>query len=126
MSMTRRDTIAEAILASRVLFHRYLVGFDDSNHTRQATHLPNHVAWTLGHCSLTLHRCVERINEESPPEADFYSPPLDLAGKTPPRTIRPGSHAAPAVSHPNRQRSPASIKQNSPVSPGRAIREKNT
>lgn len=87
MSMTRRDTIAEAILASRVLFHRYLVGFDDSNHTRQTAELPNHVAWCLGHCALTLHRGVERINREPLPESDFYSPPADLIGKTaqPPR-----------------------------------------
>ena len=87
MSMTRRDTIAEAILASRVLFHRYLVGFDDSNHTHQTPDLPNHVAWCLGHCALTLHRGVERINREPLPESDFYAPPADLIGKTaqPPR-----------------------------------------
>jgi hypothetical protein len=83
MTMTRRDTIAEAILASRTLFNRYLAGFDDSNHTKQGPHLPNHVAWCLGHCALTLHRGVERINHEPIPESDFYSPPADLAGRTP-------------------------------------------
>lgn len=88
--MTRRDTIAEAILASRTLFHRYLVGFDDTNHTRQAPHLPNHVAWCLGHCALTLHRGVERINRLPPPEADFFTPPADLAQRTAPRPLRPG------------------------------------
>jgi hypothetical protein len=84
MNMTRRDTIAEAMLASRVLFHRYLVGFDDTNHTKQASNLPNHVAWCLGHCALTLHRGVERINREPLPEGDFHSPPADLVNKTPP------------------------------------------
>jgi hypothetical protein len=96
--MTRRDTIAEAILASRVLFHRYLVGFDDTNHTRQGPHMPNHVAWCLGHCALTLHRGVERINREPIPESDFHTPPADLAGKTPPRAVRTGAGAPPPPS----------------------------
>jgi hypothetical protein len=82
MSMSRRDTIAEAILASRALFHRYLPGFDDSNHTRQAPCLPNHVAWCLGHCALTLHRGVERINHEPLPETDFHTTPADLPGRS--------------------------------------------
>lgn len=93
MSMTRRDTIAEAILASRVLFHRYLVGFDDTNHTRQTPDLPNHVAWCLGHCALTLHRGIERINREPLPESDFYSPPADLVGKAAPPS-RPSKSGA--------------------------------
>ena len=95
MTMTRRDTIAEAVLASRVLFHRYLAGFDDSNHTRQGAGLPNHVAWCLGHCALTLHRGVERITRELPPDGDFYMPPADLVGKTPARAARTGSPVAP-------------------------------
>lgn len=99
MSMTRRDTIAEAILASRVLFHRYLVGFDDSNHTRQGPDIPNHVAWCLGHCALTLHRGVERINHEALPESDFYSPPADLVGKAaqPPQPARASKVGAPGI-----------------------------
>lgn len=88
--MTRRDTIAEAILASRMLFHRYLAGFDDTNHTRQASNLPNHVAWCLGHCALTLHRGLERVNNQPLPEADFFTPPSDLTTRTPPRPVRPG------------------------------------
>lgn len=40
---------------------RYLAGFDDSNHTLQPPEMPNHVAWNLGHCALTMHRCCERI-----------------------------------------------------------------
>ncbi len=81
MTMTRRDTIAEAVLASRALFHRYLPGFDDTNHTRQAPCLPNHVAWCLGHCALTLHRSIERINHEPLPETDFHTTPADLPGR---------------------------------------------
>src|SRR4051812_14884181 len=93
MTMTRRDTIAEAILASRALFHRYLAGFDDTNHTRQAANLPNHAAWCLGHCALTLHRGLERILPQplsALPESDFFTPPADLAGKTPARPARSG------------------------------------
>lgn len=91
MTMTRRDTIAEAVLASRALLHRYLPGFDDTNHTRQAPGLPNHVAWCLGHCALTLHRGVERIAQEGLPEADFHTSPADLPGRVAP----PGGHAHP-------------------------------
>ena len=99
MSMTRRDTIAEAILASRVLFHRYLVGFDDTNHTRQTSDLPNHVAWCLGHCALTLHRGIERINREPLPDSDFYSAPADLVGKAahPARPSKSGATGSSAV-----------------------------
>ena len=98
MSMTRRDTIAEAVLASRALFHRYLTGFDDTNHTRQGENTPNHVAWCLGHCALTLHRGIERINHAPPPESDFFSTPAELAGRTPQpaRTARTGTSVAPA------------------------------
>lgn len=76
MTMTRRDAIAEAVLSSRVLFGRYLVGFDDSNHTRQAPNLPNHVAWCLGHCALTMLRAAEKIDHKIPPESDFYTPQM--------------------------------------------------
>jgi hypothetical protein len=96
MSMNRCDTIAEAILASRVLFHRYLVGFDDTNHTRQGMDMPNHVAWCLGHCALTLHRGIERIDREPLPEGDFFSPPADLVGKTPGPQISRGNGAVAA------------------------------
>lgn len=77
--MTRRDTIAEAVLASRVLLTRYLVGFDDTNHTRQAPNLPNHVAWVLGHCALTLQRAAQKIDNRPLAEADFSPPQTELA-----------------------------------------------
>jgi hypothetical protein len=75
---SRRDTVAEAITASRVLLSRYLAGFDDTNHTRQAPSLPNHCAWVLGHCALTLRRAQERITHEPPPDSDFVTPDPDL------------------------------------------------
>jgi hypothetical protein len=113
MSMTRRDTIAEAILASRVLFHRYLAGFDDTNHTRQGPHLPNHAAWCLGHCALTLHRGVERINREPIPASDFFTPRADLAGKTPsPHATRTGS---PGINAPSRYDAEAIAFGSTPV-----------
>lgn len=96
MSMTRRDTIAEAILASRALFSRYLVGFDDSNHTRQAPNLPNHVAWCLGHCALTLYRGLERINEQPPPDRDFYVPQVDAARPVSARAAPLSGRSAPS------------------------------
>lgn len=93
--MTRRETIAEAVLASRVLLSRYLVGFDDSNHTRQAPNLPNHVAWVLGHCALTMHRAAERIDNRPLPETDFSRPPSELSRPRAIATARPSGHAAP-------------------------------
>lgn len=91
---TRAETIAEAILASRALLGRYLIGFDDHSHTRQAPNLPNHLAWCLGHCALTLHRGLERITGDPVPERDFLISPIDLAERT---ASRPG--ASPSASH---------------------------
>lgn len=93
--MTRSDTIAEAVLASRVLLARYLVGFDDTNHTRQAPNLPNHVAWVLGHCALTLHRAAQRIDERPLPESDFSLPPTELTRVRATPLVRPGPNSAP-------------------------------
>ena len=82
--MTRNDAIAEAILASKQLLGRYLPGFDDTNHTRQPPGLPNHVAWSLGHLALTMHRIAEKIDGGPIPTADFIigdltKPPADPA-----------------------------------------------
>jgi hypothetical protein len=81
--MDCRETIASGVLESRVLLERYLVGFDDTNHTRQAEHLPNHVAWTLGHLAHTLYRIAERLDGSTPPGdgIDFASddPACDAA-----------------------------------------------
>lgn len=64
--------LSEQIREAHALFGRYLGGFDDVNHTRQAPHLPNHAAWSLGHLALTLHRAAELFGDEGGlPEADF-------------------------------------------------------
>jgi hypothetical protein len=69
--MNRQQTLANAVLESRTLLARYFKGFDESNHTKQAQHLPNHFAWTLGHLALTLHRTAEKFDGRALPETDF-------------------------------------------------------
>lgn len=83
--MNRRDVIAESILSTQQLLGRYLAGFDDTNHTRQAPKLPNHVAWNLGHLALTMHRVAERFDGRPVPDGDFIigdltKPPADPHG----------------------------------------------
>jgi hypothetical protein len=84
--MDRRDTLAEGVLATKTLLARYLVGFDDSNHTKMAEKLPNHVAWTLGHLALTMHRTAEKLDGKVPPPGDFL--PTGAMGHQ-----RQGAHA---------------------------------
>lgn len=72
--MDRRETLAEGILATKTLLARYLVGFDDSNHTRMADKLPNHVAWTLGHLAHTLARAADKLDGKGLPPSDFLPP----------------------------------------------------
>lgn len=68
----RSETLARALDLSGPLLTRYLAGFDDSNRTRQAPALPNHAAWTMGHCAIAMHRLINRIgNTDEFPEADF-------------------------------------------------------
>lgn len=63
MPSPRQQLLAEAVAGCPMLVGRYLAGFDDSNHTRQAPNLPNHVAWSLGHLALTMHRTVVRLSD---------------------------------------------------------------
>ncbi|MCB9845516.1 MAG: DinB family protein [Phycisphaeraceae bacterium] len=81
--MKRQEVLAAFVRASPPLLERFLAGFDDSTRTRQAPGLPNHVAWTLGHLALTLHRAAERFDSGLLPEADFRDtrtqPPLTTA-----------------------------------------------
>jgi len=69
--------LAESVLSNKALLARYLAGFDETNYCKQAPHLPNHVAWTLGHCALTMHRIANMFVTDPPsfageiPEADF-------------------------------------------------------
>ena len=69
--MTRQQLLAESVRDSGYLLVRYLKGFDDSNRTKQAPGLPNHVAWTLGHLAISLNRIAERIDGKPLPESDF-------------------------------------------------------
>lgn len=70
--MKAQDVLAEGVLSTKVLAARYFAGFDDSNRTTQATNLPNHFAWNLGHLALTMHRAAERLSgQQGLPESDF-------------------------------------------------------
>jgi hypothetical protein len=71
--MSRTETLIAAVETSRETVHRFLVGFDEVNRTRQAPGMPNHAAWTLGHLALTLHRCAERVDGVDLPAADFLT-----------------------------------------------------
>ncbi len=78
MAMATRQTtmpeaLAQGIDASKRLLARYLPGFTDENRTRQAPGLPNHVAWCLGHCAMTMHEVAFRIGDGLPdrPEGVF-------------------------------------------------------
>lgn len=69
---TPQEMLAQGIENSRDLLFRFLAGFDDANRTRQGPSLPNHLAWTLGHCALTMHRVAERYLDRQPiPVEDF-------------------------------------------------------
>src|SRR5262245_44763569 len=69
--MTRQQVLADCIRETRPLLARYLKGFDDTNHTKQAPGLPNHLAWTLGHLALTMQRTAEKLDRKPLPESDF-------------------------------------------------------
>lgn len=68
---TRPETLARMIETSIPLSTRYFAGFTDENRAAQLPGLPNHFAWTLGHCALTMHRTAERLDGRPLPEADF-------------------------------------------------------
>jgi len=70
-NVNRQQTLANAVLESRTLIARYFRGFDDSNQTKQAPHLPNHFAWTLGHLAITIHRAAEKFDGKPIPDTDF-------------------------------------------------------
>lgn len=69
--MERRVALAEGVLSTKVLIARYYKGFSDDNHTAQAVGMPNHVAWTLGHLGLTMHRISAHFDGQGLPTADF-------------------------------------------------------
>jgi hypothetical protein len=96
--MTRRDLLADAILSCKTLTARYLVGFDDTNHTRQAPSLPNHVAWSLGHCALTMHRAAEKLDGKGLPRTEFVSGPVGVETVSTHSVVPPGAFNTEAVS----------------------------
>ncbi len=69
--MDRRETLAETVRSSETLLTRYLAGFNDETRVRQAPGMPNHVAWTLGHCALTMHRVAEMLDNLPLPADQF-------------------------------------------------------
>ncbi|HBS29593.1 MAG TPA: hypothetical protein DEB06_09135 [Phycisphaerales bacterium] len=66
-----QTALVQVIANSRQGVHRYLVGFDEGNRTAQGPSLPNHAAWTLGHCALTMHEVAGRLDAGPLPDADF-------------------------------------------------------
>ncbi len=73
--MDRRDALAESVLTCKQLLARYLAGFDETTRVRQVPNLPNHVAWSLGHCALTMQRATEKLSGRAfPPEDSPFLP----------------------------------------------------
>jgi hypothetical protein len=87
--MDRRELLAESILINKTLVARYLVGFDDTNHTAAAPALPNHVAWSLGHLALTMHRVAEKLDNKPLPPSDFFGASGVGAERVSPHSIVP-------------------------------------
>ena len=69
--MIRQEMLSDYILSTKPFFVRFIEGFDDSTRTFQRENLPNHVAWTLGHCALTMNRAAERFDSKPLPETEF-------------------------------------------------------
>jgi hypothetical protein len=82
---SRGEVLAGMIGLSRALMTRYFAGFTDSNRAAQLPHMPNHFAWTLGHCALTMHRLAERLDGRPLPENDFEAGVVRAAGSPPTR-----------------------------------------
>lgn len=68
---TRQSVLAEAVEYSEMLVLRFAAGFDDSNHTKQSQHLPNHFAWCMGHLALTMHRVAGQLDGSALPPDEF-------------------------------------------------------
>lgn len=67
----RGKVIASALRNSHVLVARFFVGFTDANYQTTTQHLPNHLAWTLGHLSLVLYRCAGKLDGLPLPASEF-------------------------------------------------------
>lgn len=84
----RREIIAQGVEGCKLWTGRYLIGFDDANCTRQPTNLPNHVAWSLGHCAHTMHRVAGMFDGHGIPEGDFAAGAPDEGGPSHRRPTR--------------------------------------
>lgn len=82
---TRGEMLASMIESSKPLTTRYFAGFTDANRAAQLPNIPNHFAWTLGHCALTMHRLAERLDRRALPEGDFEAGVVRAAGSPPAR-----------------------------------------
>ncbi len=70
-----QDVLADGVRSTKGLLARYLAGFDEMTRLAQPPNLPNHVAWSLGHLALTLHRVAERLDGLPMPERDISGTP---------------------------------------------------
>jgi hypothetical protein len=69
--MTRLETLARSVELAAEAFDRWLPGFDDTNRTRQADGLPNHLVWSIGHCALYINRVAGHLDGAPLPPSDF-------------------------------------------------------
>lgn len=61
-------TLESLVRYSGPLLLRFVDGFDDDTRVTQAAGLPNHLSWTLGHVSLTMHRCADLVSGFNQPQ----------------------------------------------------------
>lgn len=80
---SRARTLADMIEVSTPLATRFFAGFNDDNRAAQLPNLPNHFAWTIGHCALTMHRVAPLLDGAPLPERDFEEG-VEHAGGSPP------------------------------------------
>ncbi|MGH7131864.1 MAG: DinB family protein [Phycisphaerales bacterium] len=69
---SRGEFLSEAVLSSKHLVVRYLVGFNDVTAVRQTPDLPNHLAWSLGHLAHTMGRVAEKLDGKPAFPAEFF------------------------------------------------------
>jgi hypothetical protein len=81
--MSPQEFLSQSILQCEPLMVRYLSGFNTLNHTRQAENLPNHAAWILGHCALTMHQVAHALDGRALPAGDFSDEPCRAATDDP-------------------------------------------
>lgn len=78
----RNEVIAGGVESTKQLLGRYLVGFTEESRVAQPPGLPNHVAWSLGHLALTMHKIAEKFDGRPAP-ASAFDPESVAFGSTP-------------------------------------------